>query len=123
MDGKALAALVKAGVPTFSMSSIHKGEEHSWEKRHDGDLGRHDKFHQMGREKIQLIHTFVHLGYDLVLTDVDTVWLRDPLPFFWRYPEADILCSAVSPPHPFMQHEPTPSAHESTPSLHLPYAA
>lgn len=38
------------------------------QKRHKDDIGRHDRFYQMGREKIHLIGTFVDMGYDLVLS-------------------------------------------------------
>ena len=36
-------------------------------------------FHKMGREKINLIHTFTGMGLNTVISDVDTVWLRDPI--------------------------------------------
>ena len=39
----------------------------------------------MGREKISLAKTFVHYGFDLLLTDIDTVWLRDPIEYMERY--------------------------------------
>ena len=40
--------------------------------------------------------TFTEMGFDVVLSDVDTVWLQDPLPYLARYPEADILVSSDS---------------------------
>ena len=33
------------------------------------------------------------VGYDVVVADTDTAWLRNPLPEFARLSEADILCS------------------------------
>jgi hypothetical protein len=33
-------------------------------------------------------------GFDILVSDVDTVWMRDPRPFVLRYPEADILTSS-----------------------------
>ena len=30
----------------------------------------------------------------MVISDVDVLWLRNPLPYFQRYPEADILTSS-----------------------------
>jgi len=41
-----------------------------------------------GREKIQLIHYFTELGFDAVISDVDTVWLRNPLPYMKQVPAA-----------------------------------
>lgn len=36
------------------------------------------------------------MGFDVVVSDVDTVWLQDPQPFMAHYPEADILVSSDS---------------------------
>jgi hypothetical protein len=30
----------------------------------------------------------------VAVTDIDALWLRDPTPFFQRYPDADILTSS-----------------------------
>ena len=34
-----------------------------------------------GREKINLIYSFTKLGFDVLISDVDTVWLRNPIPY------------------------------------------
>ncbi len=34
-----------------------------------------------GREKIALIAHVTGLGFDVLISDVDTVWLRNPLPY------------------------------------------
>lgn len=49
-----------------------------------------------GREKIGLVLAFTEMGFDVVVSDVDTVWLQDPRPFLAHYPEADILVSSDS---------------------------
>ena len=49
-----------------------------------------------GREKIGLVLAFTDMGFHVVVSDVDTVWLRDPLPFLAHYSEADILVSSDS---------------------------
>jgi len=36
------------------------------------------------------------MGFDVVVSDVDTVWLQNPLPYLANYPEADILVSSDS---------------------------
>ena len=51
-------------------------------------------FHQMGRDKIRLIRDFTRSGVNVLVSDIDVVWLRNPLPFFKRYPEADVLVSS-----------------------------
>jgi hypothetical protein len=30
----------------------------------------------------------------VIISDVDVMWLRDPMPFFLKYPDADILTSS-----------------------------
>ena len=50
-------------------------------------------FHKMGRAKISLIKQFLELDVIMVISDIDTAWLKNPLPYFGRYSEADILTS------------------------------
>lgn len=50
-------------------------------------------FHSMGRIKINLLKTFLGYNLDVLLCDTDTVWLKDPTPYFLKYPTADILIS------------------------------
>ena len=47
-----------------------------------------------GREKIALIKRFTAMGFNILVSDIDTVWLRDPLPYMAQYPQADILMSS-----------------------------
>jgi Nucleotide-diphospho-sugar transferase len=47
-----------------------------------------------GREKIGLINTFTHLNFSILVSDVDTVWMRNPLPFMAALPQADVLTSS-----------------------------
>ena len=49
-----------------------------------------------GREKIGLVLAFTSMGFDVLVSDVDTVWLRSPLPYMAAYPKADILVSSDS---------------------------
>ena len=41
-----------------------------------------ENFHRLSRQKVALARLFTDFGYDVVLNDVDSVWLRDPTPFF-----------------------------------------
>ncbi|GKD75215.1 arabinosyltransferase XEG113, partial [Tanacetum coccineum] len=47
----------------------------------------------MGREKVFLIDSMLPFGYELLMCDTDMVWLKNPLPYLARYPEADVLTS------------------------------
>ena len=49
-----------------------------------------------GREKIALIKRFTAMGFNILVSDIDTVWLRDPLPYMAQYPQADVLMSSDS---------------------------
>ena len=89
MDEELYAALRKIGVNTWLMGS----------KSIDADAVKKDfgwgskNFHKMGRDKIRLIHDFTKTGVDVLISDIDVAWLRNPIPFFRRYPKADILVS------------------------------
>eukprot|EP00958_Prasinococcus_capsulatus_P027188 scaffold5297_cov374-Prasinococcus_capsulatus_cf.AAC.13 len=50
----------------------------------------------MGRQKIALIYMFTSLGFDLLLSDVDVVYMRNPHTYMVQpeFQEADILCSS-----------------------------
>lgn len=100
MDDRLLEFLVGRGVPTFSMSSGLSLDDFGWGT---------PTFHKMGREKINLIYTFTKLGFDVLLSDVDTVWLRNPVPYmqqarrrvFWRPVPAGLsllTCCVRCPP-------------------------
>ena len=90
MDEEMYEKLRKIGVPCWLMGS--KGIDKDAVKR---DFGWGSKnFHKMGRDKIRLIHDFTKTGTDVLISDIDVSWLRDPIPFFRRYPKADILVSS-----------------------------
>ena len=85
MDDELLEALLERGVPAFGMSSGLSLEDFKWGS---------PTFHKSGREKVSLLQMFTRWKLDVVISDVDTVWLRDPLPYLARYPKADILISS-----------------------------
>lgn len=89
MDEEMYAKLRKIGVPCWLMGS--QGIDKEAVTR---DFGWGSKnFHKMGRDKIRLIRDFTKTGTDVLISDIDVAWLRDPIPFFRRYPKADILVS------------------------------
>lgn len=47
-----------------------------------------------GRKKIKLVQLFTEMNLSVIISDVDTVWMRNPFEYFKRYPEADILTSS-----------------------------
>ena len=60
-----------------------------------GDLGwGSENFHKMGRVKISLIKQFIDINVNVLISDIDTAWLQNPLPYFNRFPEAHILTSS-----------------------------
>ncbi|KAL5210371.1 hypothetical protein ABZP36_005994 [Zizania latifolia] len=85
MDTKLLRELYLMGVPVFDMGSRMATEDAGWGS---------PTFHKMGREKVLLINTLVPFGYELLMCDTDMVWLKNPLPYLARYPDADLLTSS-----------------------------
>jgi arabinosyltransferase len=51
-------------------------------------------WHLQGRKKIKLVQLFTEMNLTVLISDVDTVWMRNPFEYFKRYPEADILTSS-----------------------------
>ncbi|KAI7733025.1 hypothetical protein M8C21_029818 [Ambrosia artemisiifolia] len=84
LDTKLLEALYWKGVPVFDMGSHMSTIDVGWGS---------PTFHKMGREKVMLVDSMLPFGYELLMCDTDTVWLKNPLPYLARYPEADVLTS------------------------------
>lgn len=85
MDTKLLEALYWKGIPVFDMGSHMSTADVGWGS---------PTFHKMGREKVILIDAILPYGVELLMCDTDMVWLKDPLPYLARYPEADVLTSS-----------------------------
>ncbi|KAL3151812.1 hypothetical protein ABBQ38_012780 [Trebouxia sp. C0009 RCD-2024] len=83
--------LADAGVNCFSM---YEGFSVEVAELPEGDLPfLSSGFLTIGRHKLDLIKTILGYKVSLVVSDVDTVWLQSPLPYFAQFPEADILAS------------------------------
>eukprot|EP00892_Ulva_mutabilis_P009534 jgi/Ulvmu1/6953/UM033_0010.1 len=93
MDVRTADELSSSGVPVFAMfSHAANGSEISIGSV---DLGwGSERFHQMGRLKIELLKLFLGFGLDIMLCDSDTVWLQDPTAVMARFPAADMLVSS-----------------------------
>ncbi|KAJ3681566.1 hypothetical protein LUZ60_016055 [Juncus effusus] len=85
MDTKLLGALYYKGVPVFDMESNMITEDAGWGS---------PTFHKMGREKVFLINAMLPFGFELLMCDTDMVWIKNPLPYIARFPDADILTSS-----------------------------
>jgi hypothetical protein len=57
--------------------------------------GNTTKFRKMGSQKGRIVrHVMEQYGYDtVILSDVDTVWLRDPSDVMADHPTADVFIS------------------------------
>lgn len=84
MDDEMLESLAKMNINTWRMNSGITKNDLGWGS---------PNFHKMGRVKIALIKQFLELGVTVVISDIDTAWLRNPLPYFAKHPAADILTS------------------------------
>ncbi|XP_071919524.1 arabinosyltransferase XEG113-like isoform X1 [Coffea arabica] len=84
MDTKLVEALYWKGVPVFDMGSHMSTVDVGWGSK---------AFHKMGRQKVILIDAILPMGFEVLMCDTDMVWLKNPLPYLARFPEADILTS------------------------------
>ncbi|KAG1678605.1 hypothetical protein FOA52_012612 [Chlamydomonas sp. UWO 241] len=84
MDDDMLRALVGDGVNTWHMDSGNTKGDMGWGSAN---------FHKMGRSKADLVQQFLQFNVSIVISDIDTAWLKNPLPYFDRFPKADILTS------------------------------
>lgn len=85
MDTDILKDLFWEGVPVFDMGSNVNTIDVGWGS---------PSFHKMGREKVILVNQFMSMGYELLMCDTDMVWIQNPLPYFARFPTADVLVSS-----------------------------
>ena len=93
-DEAALRALVAAGLPAFAMPRL-VGKATGLAQTSPGDLGwGSPAFHALGREKAATAAAVTGGGHGVLLTDVDIVFLRDPAPYFARFPDAALLTSS-----------------------------
>ena len=79
-----------------SSSSSSRNDQYSSSKSSKEDIGWGSAgFHALGRAKVSLARLLVERhGADVLVSDVDAVWLRDPFPYLRRFPEADVLASS-----------------------------
>ena len=86
LDGDALAALEAHGVATYLLNySMLGGEDTGWGTQ---------AFRKLGLVKVQMVLDLARTGVDTLTVDADAIILRDPLPYFRRYPQADVLMSS-----------------------------
>lgn len=85
MDEEILEALYFAGVPVFDMKSEMSTLDAGWGS---------PVFHKMGRERLYLVDTLLSFDVELLMCDTDMVFLRNPLEYVSRYPQADVLTSS-----------------------------
>jgi hypothetical protein len=55
------------------------------------------RFHRFGGEKAALVLGLLQLGYEVLLSDSDTVWMRDPWPYLRAVDGVDIMVSSDCP--------------------------
>ena len=84
MDDEALRGLIDRGINAFSMSHSFPQSDFGWGTK---------TFYKMARRKIKLIQEFLNMDFDVMVSDVDTVWLQDPATIFGKHPDLDILTS------------------------------
>ena len=86
LDAKALAVLEARGVASYLLDFSTLDER-------DTGWGT-DAFRKLGLFKVQMVLDLAKTGVDTLTVDADAFILRDPLPYFRRFPTADVLMSS-----------------------------
>eukprot|EP00325_Prymnesiales_sp_UTEX-LB-985_P028516 CAMPEP_0174716556 /NCGR_PEP_ID=MMETSP1094-20130205/24314_1 /TAXON_ID=156173 /ORGANISM="Chrysochromulina brevifilum, Strain UTEX LB 985" /LENGTH=457 /DNA_ID=CAMNT_0015916325 /DNA_START=83 /DNA_END=1452 /DNA_ORIENTATION=- len=84
-DAATLHSLLELGIPCFDMHTKLPEVEWAWGS---------GTFHSLGPAKVQLIEQALLWGFELIITDIDALVLRDPFPFMARFPDAGFLTTS-----------------------------
>lgn len=78
LDPELLATFTGMRAPCFSLANITAGS--AW--------------HATNRYKIRVVLAFIEVGVGVLFTDIDVMFMQDPMPFINKWPEADQLVSS-----------------------------
>ena len=84
-DSEALRRLLDANTPCVDLHTQLSGAEWAWGS---------GQFHTLGPTKVALIKTVLGCGFELVITDIDALVLREPFAFVARWPDASFLTTS-----------------------------
>uniref|UniRef100_A0A7S0IPU1 Nucleotide-diphospho-sugar transferase domain-containing protein n=1 Tax=Calcidiscus leptoporus TaxID=127549 RepID=A0A7S0IPU1_9EUKA len=84
-DDAALAGLKKMHIQCFSMRTNLPQGEWPWGS---------PSFKSLGPHKIELIYNALSWGFELVITDIDALVLREPFAYMSRWPDASFLTTS-----------------------------
>lgn len=90
MDAPALRLFDSLDVASFLMGTPRALLANPAVKAEHGQT----EYLKLGSFKTSLLFEILEYGVHVVLSDVDNLIVRDPRPFFARYPEADVLATA-----------------------------
>lgn len=68
-----------SSITSYRISATSSSESHIGADDFKSEL---QNTHKLSRQKVALARLFTDFGYDVLLSDVDVVWLRDPVPYF-----------------------------------------
>lgn len=78
LDAELLHTFKGMGAPYFSLANITAGS--AW--------------HATNRHKIRVVLAFIEVGVGVLFTDIDVMFVADPMPFLNKWPDADQLISS-----------------------------
>ena len=91
VDANLTAWLTEREVPTFAIDLGRDAQDADT----SGNLEwRGRTYLKLMKAKVSTILTGIRLGYSVLWTDSDVVWLRNPIPLLARYPDHDVLASS-----------------------------
>lgn len=85
LDDQAFAELRRANVPSFDMAASLTTRDFGWGSK---------VFKQAQQKKIAMFLGVLQMGYSVLLSDIDVMYLRDPFGFFRAVPQAHLLVSS-----------------------------
>ncbi|GMH44239.1 hypothetical protein BSKO_12173 [Bryopsis sp. KO-2023] len=84
MDEHLKGKLDKLNISNFDLGSALPSEDFGWGTAN---------FHKLGSVKVKEILMVLEMGVNVIFTDADAIWLRNPIPFWKENWEADVLMS------------------------------
>jgi hypothetical protein len=85
LDDAAYTALRATAVPSFDMAASLTTRDFGWGSK---------VFKQAQQKKIAMFLKVLHMGFSVLLSDIDVFYLKDPFGFFRTVPDASLLVSS-----------------------------
>lgn len=86
LDRKVIEELYWKGIPVFYMDSNLMSDDIIWGS---------PEFSKIGEQKVLLLNKLLPFGYDILMCDTDTVWLKVKIKFVSRFNSSISTCTLI----------------------------